>query len=174
MSWGGPKCRHRSQQCMYCCDCWLLWKSCLSGCCLDTDLRKCYLGSDLVTCGRIPWKAPTGVLRVKLLAKWQVSGHHQALASSEVSCCPVAFRHVTFCRYKDCCCDVSTAATSRKSRNQGNRESRGKRAAVTLFVYPFVLTCELLYVGRGCLGVSARYLLTSRAKHPGALLAYIS
>jgi hypothetical protein len=31
----------------------------LSGCCLDTDLRKRYLGSDLVTCGSIPWKAPT-------------------------------------------------------------------------------------------------------------------
>jgi hypothetical protein len=31
----------------------------LSGCCLDTDLPKRYLGSDLVTCGRIPWKAPT-------------------------------------------------------------------------------------------------------------------
>jgi hypothetical protein len=26
-----------------CCDCWLPWKSCLSGCCLDTDLRKRYL-----------------------------------------------------------------------------------------------------------------------------------
>jgi hypothetical protein len=29
------------------------------GCCLDTDLRKRYLGSELVTCGRIPLKAPT-------------------------------------------------------------------------------------------------------------------
>jgi hypothetical protein len=26
-----------------CCDCWLPWKSYLSGCCLDTDLRKRYL-----------------------------------------------------------------------------------------------------------------------------------
>jgi hypothetical protein len=40
MSWGGPKCRHRSQQFMYCCDSWLPWKFCLSGCCLDTDLGK--------------------------------------------------------------------------------------------------------------------------------------
>jgi hypothetical protein len=43
---------------MYCCDCLLPWKFCLSGCCLNTDLRNRYLGSDLVTCGRFPWKAP--------------------------------------------------------------------------------------------------------------------
>jgi hypothetical protein len=58
MSWGRPKCRHRSQQFMPCCDCSSPWKSCLLGCCLDTDLRKHYLGSYLVTCGRIPWRAP--------------------------------------------------------------------------------------------------------------------
>jgi hypothetical protein len=62
MSCGGPKCRHYSQQYMNCCDCWLPRKSCLSGCCLDTDLCNCYLGSDLVTCGRIPWKAPPNCL----------------------------------------------------------------------------------------------------------------
>jgi hypothetical protein len=43
MSWGGPKSRHLSQQFMYCCDCWLPWKFCLSGYCLDTDLRNRYL-----------------------------------------------------------------------------------------------------------------------------------
>jgi hypothetical protein len=30
---------------------------------LDTDLRKRYLCSDLVTCGRIPWKSPTSSSR---------------------------------------------------------------------------------------------------------------
>jgi hypothetical protein len=35
------------------CDCWLPWKFCLSGCCLDTDLCNRYLGSDLVT-----WEIP--------------------------------------------------------------------------------------------------------------------
>jgi hypothetical protein len=55
------KCRHLSQQFMYCCDYWLPWKFCLSGCCLDTNLRKRYLGSDLVTCGRFLWKVPTSV-----------------------------------------------------------------------------------------------------------------
>jgi hypothetical protein len=35
--------------------------SCLSGCCLDTDLRKRYLGSDLVTCGRMPWNPIQGM-----------------------------------------------------------------------------------------------------------------
>jgi hypothetical protein len=60
--WGGPKCRYRSQQFTYCCDCWLPWKSCLSGCCLDTDLHKPCLGSDLTTCGRIPWKASAIVI----------------------------------------------------------------------------------------------------------------
>jgi hypothetical protein len=44
---------------MFCCDCWLPWKLCLLGYCLDTELRKRYPGSDLVTCGSIPWKAPT-------------------------------------------------------------------------------------------------------------------
>jgi hypothetical protein len=52
------KCRHHSQQFMYCRDCWLPRKFCL-GCCLDTDLRNSYLGSDLVICGRFPWKVPT-------------------------------------------------------------------------------------------------------------------
>jgi hypothetical protein len=59
MSCGGPKCRHCSQQFMHCCGCSSPWKSCLSGCCLDTDFRKRYLGSDLVTCGTFPWKALT-------------------------------------------------------------------------------------------------------------------
>jgi hypothetical protein len=54
MSWSGPKCRHCSQQFMYCCDCLLPWKFCLSGCCLDTDLPNRYLGSDMVTRGRFP------------------------------------------------------------------------------------------------------------------------
>jgi hypothetical protein len=62
MSWAGPKCRHPSQF-MYCCDSWLPWKFCLSGCCLDTDLHNLYLGSDLIICGRFPWKAPTSTNR---------------------------------------------------------------------------------------------------------------
>jgi hypothetical protein len=48
---------------MNCCNCWLPWKFCLSGCCLDTVLLKRYFGSDLVTCGRISWKVPTSVLQ---------------------------------------------------------------------------------------------------------------
>jgi hypothetical protein len=58
MSWSGPKCRHQSQQIVLL-QLFLLWKFCLSGCCLDTDLCNRYLGIYWVTYGRFPWKAPT-------------------------------------------------------------------------------------------------------------------
>jgi hypothetical protein len=39
-----------------CCDCWLPWKSCLSGCCLDTDLRKRCLVIEVLNI----WEVSTG------------------------------------------------------------------------------------------------------------------
>jgi hypothetical protein len=50
---------------------YVMRKSCLSGCCLDTDLRKRYLGSDLITCGRIPLKAPTDATPYSLVQRNQ-------------------------------------------------------------------------------------------------------
>jgi hypothetical protein len=41
---------------MCCCDCLLPWKSCLSGCCLDTDLRKRYLVIEVLNM----WEVSTG------------------------------------------------------------------------------------------------------------------
>jgi hypothetical protein len=57
------QCRHRSQQLIFCCGCLLPWKFCLSGCWLDTDLRNRYLGGDLVTCEKFPWKVPTSIYK---------------------------------------------------------------------------------------------------------------
>jgi hypothetical protein len=48
----------------------LPWKFCLSGCCLGTDFSNRYFGSDMVTCGRIPWKTPTQLTVAAVQSHW--------------------------------------------------------------------------------------------------------
>jgi hypothetical protein len=101
----------------------------------------------------------------------EVSDQHHALNSSTVSWFPLEQRHVAFCRNPR-----TVFVISQLQQPLARVEIRAvvsckvQELQSLCSVHSFVLTCALLYVGRGCLGVSLRYLLTSRVKHPTILL----
>jgi hypothetical protein len=64
-----PNCTDRTQRAAWFeSSSWLKRQLCLSSCCFDTGLGNRHLCSNLATCGRFPWKAPTNSF-------WMDTGH---------------------------------------------------------------------------------------------------